>query len=228
MRALLLLSLLTWSTGSPIVGYSSNSVTPAFDPFSNHFPVDVTQTPACIPNDQFSDGIRSRSCDEFEFDLPDFTPNEKKLTLASSAGDENQFFSDLTSHGTPAVSKATSPHLIADASGNGGTNLIQLGAAGLTAAYATFIACSQALIDLAMSSRTARKDRTSNVVEAPASGTENGEELKAPATESNSLGDPCPVEIYAHRILALCDIGIQSILYSELDDMFVLRDPTPC
>lgn len=227
MRALLLISLLTGSTGSPMVGDSTNSVTPAFDPFSNHFPLDVTQTPACIPNDQLSDGIQARSCNEFESNLPDFTTNEKKLTLASSAGDENHFISDLTSHGSPAVSIASSPHLIADATGNGGINLLQLGITGLTAAFATFMICLQALINLSMSSGTAHTDGTSKVAEAPASGTQSGEKLEAASTRLKGL-DPCPVETYAHRILALCDVGIQSIQYSELDDMFVLRDPLPC
>lgn len=230
MRTLVFLSVLTGCTGSPVFGDSSDSFTSDFELFSTHLPVDASQTPACIPDDQFIDGIGARSCNDLRFNLEDSTTDDMRLKQASSAGNGNQ----LTSYEAPVVSKFTSPYLIADSSGNGGISLPQLGGAALSAAFGIFMACFQSLGNLFSPSGTAHSDGARNAAEVPRSGTTVEGKIKAPPTESDISESqdrrisPCPVETYAHRQLALCDIGIQSVQYSELDDMFILRDPTVC
>lgn len=146
----------------------------------------------------------------------------------SSAGDENRFISGPTDHGISAASTFPSTYLLA--SGDI-VNLPQLGGVALSTAFGIFIACAHSLINLLRPSGNANSGATRNV-EAPASGTKIDDETEILSTKADGWEDqdqkdsPCPVEIYEHRTLALCDNGIQSIGYSELDDMFILRDPT--
>lgn len=230
MRTILLHSILTGCTSSLTVGDRSNFFTRAFDSFITPFPVEVPQVPTCTLDDQFIDGIRARSCNDFGFKLGNSITDEKKPTLSSSAGDENRFISGPTNHGISAASTFPSPYLLA--SGDI-VNLPQLGGVALSTAFGIFIACAHSLLNLLSSSGDANSGVTRNV-EVPASGTKSDDETEILSTEAGGWMDqdqqdsPCPVEIYEHRILALCDIGIQSIGYSELDDMFILRNPTLC
>ncbi|MCJ1470061.1 hypothetical protein MMC07_008706 [Pseudocyphellaria aurata] len=228
MEGLLLLALLTGCTASPIVGDSSFSAAGAFDSPAASLPVDVTQISACIPDDQLINGIQARSCNDFGFNLADSATNGKISSMANPVSEKNQLNLGLTSPGTSMVSTLHSPYLLADSSGNGGVNLPQLGATALGMAYGLIMACAQSIMNLFSGSGTTHPGGTSTIVEAPASDAETSStETDGSKTETQRF-DPCPFEIYAHRQLALCDIGVQSIQYSELEDMFILRDPTMC
>lgn len=226
MRAALLLSLLKSSPGSPTVSNPSNSVARSFGTLD-------AQVPACIPGDQSIDGIRSRSCNEFGFKLTHSTNDKTKLTLGSSVGHESQLIAGATSHGTPAALAFTSPYLLASSSDDS-INLLLLGNTALAAAFGLFVACAQSLINRLSSSGTAHLSGATFTAETPGSDAKSDGEVNFPSTVLDGTNDqdqessPCPVEIYAHRQLALCDIGIQSIQYSELDDMFILIKPTLC